>query len=363
MSTLSYADFWESLLPAYPISKGSMRLPIVTTLLNLPQFDYLKIQKELKSILQDLLDTAGTKDGAISRALSAGEEHIIPLIDSEYTGVIRFDCIWDRQTNDIKILEINCDYPDGLVLHDATYSALCDTNCALHQNLLQELFEPEESIHILHSEKAYFLDGYYTEYNLLKNTKRNVTIGYDVNKITSGYTIRRCLETTKISLETAQSLTKLSSRFINSLALRTLGYKDLLADIKHPYIPKTFRVTNDTSTNCLTYQEQLVLKPADGCEGFGIYFGRDFSTPEWKNLLVSLLSQNYVAQELIEIPKISISLYDNETIVTKELYFDLCPHFFIKNGQVIGSGHTLMRFSENKIVNVSQGGGIGYYKL
>lgn len=52
--------------------------------------------------------------------------------------------------------------------------------------------------------------------------------------------------------------------------------------------------------------------------------------------------------------KIKIHLYDNGLIVEKELYFDICPHIFVKDGQVIGHGIVLMRFSENRITNVAQ---------
>jgi hypothetical protein len=52
--------------------------------------------------------------------------------------------------------------------------------------------------------------------------------------------------------------------------------------------------------------------------------------------------------------KLIINLYDNNEIVEKELYFDLCPHFFVKDGKIIGDGHILMRFSENRILNVAK---------
>jgi hypothetical protein len=52
--------------------------------------------------------------------------------------------------------------------------------------------------------------------------------------------------------------------------------------------------------------------------------------------------------------KIKVALYEDGGIVDKELYFDLCPHIFVKDGKIIGDGHILMRFSENRILNVAK---------
>ncbi len=361
--TDAYHTFWEKLLPAYTISKGEMRLPIVTSLQSLPNYNQALVEEELLKILQNLLDKEGGESAAKARMAANGENHLLPLIDSDYTGVVRFDCIWDEKNQTVKILEINCDYPDGLLLHDATYSALNNEPCNKHHSLYKQLFTPNESVHILYSKKAVFLDGYFAEFETLKELGTEVTIGADENEIRDNQTIKRCLETTKITTENAEILARTKHRFINSFALRTLGYKNLLTTIAHPYIPETKQINVETLTECLSRQANLVIKPADGCEGFGVYFGKDFSSSDWEILINSIFNKNYIMQELVEIPKMNVSLYENNTVVDKELYYDLCPHFFIKSGKVIGSGHTLMRFSENKIVNVSQGGGIGYHKL
>jgi hypothetical protein len=46
------------------------------------------------------------------------------------------------------------------------------------------------------------------------------------------------------------------------------------------------------------------------------------------------LDNNYIAQEFIAIQKKIIPLYENNSIVEKELYFDICPHIFIKEGEI-----------------------------
>lgn len=81
---------------------------------------------------------------------------------------------------------------------------------------------------------------------------------------------------------------------------------------------------------------------------------------EWEKLIRLHLEENYIVQEFVESKKISMDFFDNDTVETRDVYFDFCPHFFVEDGKVIGDGLILSRFSEDKILNVSRGGGIGY---
>jgi hypothetical protein len=56
-------------------------------------------------------------------------------------------------------------------------------------------------------------------------------------------------------------------------------------------------------------------------------------------------------------------MYENGGTIEKEVYFDICPHLFVKHGKIIWDGLVLMRFSENRILNVAQWGWIGYLNL
>ena len=358
----AYDAFWKSLLPAYPVSKGEFRLPIATNLIEIPNFNLNELHDNLTQILNTLLKTEGTKEKAQQRALSTGDTQLVPLIDDEYTGVVRFDCLWNPVTETVSILEINCDYPDGLLLHDKTVSVLKGSTNERHATLYEQLFEPKEDVAVLHSPTAPFVDGYHAVSEYLSASGHTGTILTDIATLTSHTTVQRCLETTKLTPADLDNLIEKSPRLINTAALRTLGYKNVLENISHPYIPTTFSISATTYEHSIARQNTLVLKPADGCEGTGIYFGNQMDAAEWKACVANAVENNYVAQEFIDIPRISIDMYEDGTVVNKELYYDICPHFFIKHGEVIGVGHTLMRFSKNPIVNVSQGGGIGYYK-
>ena len=79
--------------------------------------------------------------------------------------------------------------------------------------------------------------------------------------------------------------------------------------------------------------------------------------------MLTHISDNYIVQEFVDMQKMKVSLYENGGIIEKELYFDLCPHLFVKEGKIIGDGLVLMRFSENRILNVAQWWWIGYLKI
>ena len=359
---MDYQKFWEKLSPAYPISQGKVRLPIAKNLCNLPDGRIVELMENLNEILNTLLQQYGTKNGAISRAIEAGEKRITPLITDHYTGVVRFDCVIDANTNQFKILEINCDYPDGLILHDKTYSVLSSENLNLHRDLLSKLIDKTKPISILYSKKATFLDGYYAEKTAFENMFEKVEIGHEID-FKEPKTIRRCLEVSKLSEQTIHHLSTIKHEYINTFSLRTLGYKNLLSKINHPYIPKTIPLTRENLLEFLTDKDRWIIKPIEGCEGDGVYFGKDNNEETWKELLNRVVDMYYIAQEFINISKQRVELYENETINERELYFDICPYFFINKNEIIGSGHILMRFSEKPIVNVTKGGGIGYHRL
>jgi hypothetical protein len=356
----SYEAFWENLIPAYPVSKGAMRLPIVAELQTLSNLDVSQMMSDLKTVLEQLLWQSGAGAGARARAKAAGETSIIPYIDDTYTGVVRFDCVLN-EAGEIKILELNADYPDGLLLHDYTYSALSGTSSKLHEKAFLKFFPPDVQIHISHAADAHFLDAYHLEKKSLEAAGHAVTIGSPVAGVLPAWH-RRCIEASKIVAEDMSWCEESNPQHLNSFTLRTLGYKDLLATISHPSVLKTIVLSAENLSEIVADRERYVLKPANGCEGRGILFGRDYASAEWAVLLAQLPA-GYVAQEYVTLPRLKVPIYEAGEIIYKELFFDICPHFFIHEGKVVDSGHILMRFSESAIVNVSQGGAVGYHTL
>ena len=359
----AYRQFWDSLLPAYPISQGQFRLPIATSLATFPGLNLELVLDELEEILKTLLREHSSPAGAEHRLQKAGEVALRPLLTDEFTGVVRFDCVWQPAEGGVKILEINCDYPDGLILHDNTVAALTGTAQTTHQTLLTKLFAADELVSVLHHQKASFRDGYYAEHQLLNAPHRPGLLTSTVEEIPPAHTIRRCLETSKLSAEALCQLGERDARIVNTIALRTLGYKDLLATLTHPFVPETITLSATTRPRLLAEPERWIIKPVEGCEGVGIHIGAQESPAHWEQVVRRASeTMNYIAQEYVPLPKTRVALYDEGTIVTREVYYDLCPHFFIHDQKIVGRGHTLVRYSTNPIVNVSQGGGIGYYK-
>jgi len=358
-----YQKFWEQLSPAYPITQGAFKLPIATELFALPEQQHDTLLCELSAILHQLLEKYGTKESAAIRAAEAGEARIIPLLTEDFTGVVRFDCVIDETTKEFKVLEVNCDYPDGLILHDKTFSVLSDKPVTRHQDLLASLFTSSTEVTILYSPQANFVDGYHAEKIALEESFETPVEIRNSTDFTSTKTIRRCLEVSKLTESNCEELGKFPHTYINTFALRTLGYKNLLSDIDHSFVPKTIPVTEETTAHIIEHRVKFVLKPIEGCEGNGIYFGKDHTDTEWGALVEKVKFEYYIAQEFIVLSKRGVTFYEDGGIKEHQLYFDLCPYFFIKNGAIIGNGYTLMRFSEHPVVNVTKGGGIGYHTL
>jgi hypothetical protein len=356
----TYEQFWRELAPAYPVSKGEMRVPIVTTLQTLPGVDMSQVLQNLQTLLEDMLENPAITSSAVERAVAAGESDLAPLITTDYTGVVRFDCVLDA-AGAVKVLELNADYPDGLLLHDATYRTLTNTPCSLHTDAYLQFFAEQTNIHISHPPEAGFLDAYYVEKLALEASGHVVSIGATPSSDATVWH-RRCTEVSKMSSAELQSWSGLQAQHINSFALRTLGYKDLLASGTHPYVPRTLLLDPRHLSEVIASRAQWVLKPANGCEGQGIYFGKDYTDDGWQTL-VGQLSTGYIAQEFVTLPQRTVSIYMNEGIEERHLFYDFCPHFFIQSGKVVGSGHVLMRFSQSPVVNVSQGGAIGYHQV
>lgn len=74
----------------------------------------------------------------------------------------------------------------------------------------------------------------------------------------------------------------------------------------------------------------------------------------WQHELSEHIDDSYIVQEFVDMQKMKVCMYEDGSIVEKYLYFDFCPHLFVKHGKVIGNGLVLMRFSEQRILNVAQ---------
>jgi hypothetical protein len=60
-----------------------------------------------------------------------------------------------------------------------------------------------------------------------------------------------------------------------------------------------------------------------------------FTDAEWQQLVLNYTDKQFVAQEYVQISKRQQSFYEDGAIKEKSVYFDLCPHLFIKHGKLL----------------------------
>ncbi len=369
----SYDNFWDLMKWAYPISKWTMKLPISANIIHIESLDTQKILIESKRIIQDLCNRFSDSETAKHSLIQENWEHGLKnLLSNTFTWVIRLDCVLDQEGK-AKILEINADYPDGLLMHDFTYSALSWTPITKNLDMFTQLFDISDSILILYKKWTFFLDAYYTEYNLLKKlwyacyiwTEEDLDfvdwLVYFEEHIID--VIRRCMEVGKFDEWLLHQLSLCMVKFTNSFDLRVLWYKNLLPEIESPFIPKTFSLQDHHIDILLEQKDKYIIKPSNLFEWKGIHIGKYCEHEDRKSALKTSVDNNYIVQEFVDMQKMKVQLYENWWIIEKELYFDICPHIFVKDWTIIGDGLVLMRFSENRILNVAKWWWIWYLKI
>jgi len=367
---LTYEEFWQQLKDAYPLTKGKIRLPISSQLTVLEGIEPKKLIGDLKIILEKLIKKLSCLDYR-SLITANNEERILPLLVKDFTGIVRFDCVMTPD-NKVKIVEINSEYPDGLLMHDYTYSTLLGKKITKNLDVFLKLFDKNETIFIMFQKEAVFKDAYYLEYKLLQKAGFRCFIGNPEDLSFKGEfiyckghkieCIRRCMETPKFHQGFLDRLAGKKIRLVNTFDMRVLGYKSSLQFIKSTYVPRTFWLTSANCNEVIDNKNRFVIKPSNMYEGKGVFLGCDTDKTDWERTVVSCVNKNYIVQDLIPAKEINVKIYRDQTISNERLFFDVCPHFFVKNGRVIGNGLVLMRFSRKKILNVAQGGGIGYLK-
>jgi hypothetical protein len=362
-----YEFFWQELSKFYPISKGELRLPIATEIIDLKKYISKKDLEGVRKYLQKNISSINSKD-IKERLTTSGDTHLLKHKIEKFSGFIRLDCMVDSRTKAFKIIEINSDNPDGLLLHDHTFSTTSKKLSSVHHDIFSKSVpKKSEYIFVLYPEDAFFLDSYYCEYLFLQGLGYECGIGthkdlkhkgdyffHNDKKVT---TIRRCTEIYKLPKDFLQ---KTKSKFINTLHMRVLGYKNFLVG-KEKFLLKTHKLEQKNLEFLIKNKNYLVLKPTNLSEGKGIYLGVNTKQKEWNRLLQeNLVSGNYFLQEYLSPSKMSIKYYDGGTVKKGNFYFDICPHFYVEKNVVKYTGHILVRFSKEKILNVTRGGAIGY---
>lgn len=152
---------------------------------------------------------------------------------------------------------------------------------------------------------------------------------------------------------------------INSPYLAQLWDKSILSLIENEHIPKTYLLNSSTKDITLQNKDALIIKPSRGYEWNNISIWLEHSDEDRNTILHNIVNQDteYIVQTYINTQKREINYYDTWSIHTTNAYYDFCPHIFVKEWEIIWNGLILCRYSENRILNVACGWGIGYWIL
>lgn len=90
---LGYEAFWEQLQHAYPISHGTIRLPIACEFLQLDGKRISQLKQELIDFTELLLQQFSSAQ--VHELVHRYEPAITPLLEQGYTGVLRYDMLLD----------------------------------------------------------------------------------------------------------------------------------------------------------------------------------------------------------------------------------------------------------------------------
>jgi len=362
----SYDQFREELKSAYPVTHWELRLPIAAKLETF-DVDFDKVVKNLDNIMQQLFSK---KDQAKEISKSAFAPWFTDLFTWEFTWIVRFDTMFNSNW-ELKLVEVNTKWPDGLLMHDNTYSALLDQPNNRNLDLFLQLFNQNDYIFIMY-ENAGFIDSHFLEYEKVKSRGYKVWIWtfddivfkdwfayYQDNKID---VLRFSVSLWRLKENQISSLKSVKLKYINTPDLASMWDKSLLQWVENEMVMKTSLLDENIKDKLIHNKNDYVIKPTNKDEWNWVYIWLDLSQERREELININLWKQYLAQEYIQISPKMTQIYLDWDIVESEVYYDFCPHIYYKDGKMIGYGQVLVRYSANRIVNVLKWWGIGYRK-
>lgn len=117
------------------------------------------------------------------------------------------------------------------------------------------------------------------------------------------------------------------------------------------HVPWTRRVRSELADDIARRRKSLVLKPNDEYGGKGVVLGWTVGQSDWEAAIEVALTQSYVVQEAVDIPRVSFPVaLDGMRYL--DLAVDLCPYLF--GGR---TGGFMTRVSAAALLNVTAGAG------
>lgn len=376
--------FWDELSErAYPVTKGSMRLPISLAPFIIKKDAYEKLRENSTHILKAAKKIANAyyTDPIVKEILNIDpkEEQLIQAArNQDFIGIIRLDIMYSDEP---KIVEINADYPDGFFMHDITAELIARPHHLTVQNhaalfsdlLIEQGTKKNDPIFIGYNKERTFVDEFYLAKQRLEELGwTNVSVGVFDENFAQPKVLRRGFELSKIrdDSELTERLIEAEKKgmlTVNNFKMRLLGYKSLLAalwderlqsyitDVERAairqMIPETYIFS---SCKKELNQNDWVLKPIDLAEGSDVYVGSVCSKEEWAT---AVAKANRNPKKWIVQQKVTIPEADFASIGIRK--YDCNPHIILFK-DTLKFGNILVRFSDSEILNVTKGGGITY---
>ena len=362
----TYDEFWDELKSAYPITHWELKLPIAANLETF-EIDFDRVVNNLDNIMQQLFLK---KDQAKEISRTSFAPWFTDLFNWDFTGIVRFDTMFD-QNWELKLVEVNTKWPDWLLMHDHTYSDLLDKQNTRNLDLFLQLFDKNDYIYIMY-ENAWFIDSHFLEYEKIQSKWYNVWIWtfedlvfkdgsayYKGNKID---VLRFSVSPWRLNEYQISLLKSAKLKYINTPDLASMWDKSLLQWIENEMIMKTHILDESIKDDVIYNKGEYVIKPMNKDEWNWVYIWIDESQERWESLVNGNIWKQYLAQEYIKISPKRTKIYLDWSIIESDVYYDFCPHIFYKNWQMIWCWQILVRYSNNRIVNVLKWGWIWYRK-
>jgi uncharacterized circularly permuted ATP-grasp superfamily protein len=99
--------------------------------------------------------------------------------------------------------------------------------------------------------------------------------------------------------------------------------------------------------------EKFVLKKSEGHGGQHVLLPGVASQKAWKDALEASRTEVWIAQEYLDVPRMSLPVVDGEGLGWSERYFNWNP--FVFGGKYAGG---LVRTSSTPLINITLGGGL-----
>lgn len=354
----SYDQLRTELKSTFLITQWEFKLPIAV---NLEDFDidFEKLIKNLDNIMQQLF---AKKEQAKEISKTAFASWFTDLFTWEFTWIVRFDTMFN-QNWEPKLVEVNAKWPDWLLIHDNIYSLLLGREKNRNLDLFLQLFDKEEYIFIVYEEPC-AIDVPFLEYETLKSKWYKTWVWtfddivfkdwfayYKNNKID---VLRFSVSPWRLTEGQILHLKSAKIRYINTPDLASMWDKSLTQWIENEMIMKTSILDENIKNEVIQNKDKYVIKPTNKDEWNWVYIWIEKTQSERESLINENLWKQYLAQEYIQLSPKMIKMYLDWDIKESEVYYDCCPHIFYKKWKMIWCWQVLVRYSQNRIVNLTK---------